>query len=254
MTTAWFGSYILKQGVSLRMRQHRAEDSIVQSVYQVDAPELASKYRGCLIGCTLPKQSNQDVVRWHKEVAKLYGIPEPIGHLLDSIFESLPTANCAQFAVDSIEAIPVGADLTAVVSDFILDMLTDKEFGVLRVTGQAPMQRDAVEAVIRLYRREAAGVGVTVEEWEAAAAAADKVQRTDNKPAAYAALAAEYAAIFTTTDSGHDAVDVAGYIASAHVLSTSEHYSAEAAEEWWLWAAARLLTHLRNAPVRMAVA
>lgn len=115
---AWLSNPDLKEEVLLRMKQHRAEDSIVQGIYQQYAPEFVSQYKGCLIGCTLPMRQDRlspggfTAVDWHFEVERAYGIPFPVTVLLEGVFESLPFEHAAEFAVDSIEAIPVGADLS----------------------------------------------------------------------------------------------------------------------------------------------
>jgi hypothetical protein len=117
---AWFGDPALKEEVVLRMKEHRAEDSIIQGDYQVYAPEKATQYRGCLLGCTLPPEVNAQRVLvgsnwgWQRRVADAYGIPRGVAFYLENVFEGLPFDEAADFAVESIEAIPVGADLTAV--------------------------------------------------------------------------------------------------------------------------------------------
>ena len=121
---AWMGDPGLKEQVLLKMKQHRVEDSIVQGKYQEFDPVLASQYRGCLIGCTLPRRVtlNPDPVNyhstWHESVRRRYGIPIRLVYLLESIFEGLPEGRCADFAVESIEAIPVGANLNWVVEEW----------------------------------------------------------------------------------------------------------------------------------------
>lgn len=139
-TLAWFNDPALKAEVSARMLQHRIEDGIIQGHYQLLAPELASKYKGCLIGCTLPLGKPRPATRcgcgcgemiqgmaisqdWHKEVEKRYGIPEVLNHVFDNLFESLPTSRAAWFAVSTIEAIPVGADLSEVAELFHQDLV-----------------------------------------------------------------------------------------------------------------------------------
>lgn len=82
---AWHNNPGLKTEVAARMAAHRAEDSIVQGLYQEAAPELATGYRGCLIGCTLPRQREED--SWHERAEALYGIDRHVGRLLDRIFE-----------------------------------------------------------------------------------------------------------------------------------------------------------------------
>lgn len=140
-TLAWYNNPVLKAEVSARMLQHRIEDGIIQGHYQLLAPELASKYKGCLIGCTLPlgeprttttrcacgcgemRQSTIILQDWHKKVERLYGIPEVLNHVFDRLFESLPTSRAAWFAVSTIEAIPVGADLSEVAELFHQDLV-----------------------------------------------------------------------------------------------------------------------------------
>lgn len=138
---AWHNSPALKAEVSARMLQHRIEDGIIQGTYQTFAPELASQYKGCLIGCTLPMGEVMPVHRcpcgcgdtvqpsillrhdWHKEVERFYGIPEVLNHVFDHLFESLPQRLAAWFAVSTIEAIPVGADLSGVADLFDQDLV-----------------------------------------------------------------------------------------------------------------------------------
>jgi len=109
--TTWHGKSELKAEVLARMVLHRAEDSIVQGFYQKIDPELASGYRGCLIGCTLPRVARWALPDWHEEVEEVYGIPVWLGLQLDEMFETLPPSMCADFAVKSIESIPVGVTI-----------------------------------------------------------------------------------------------------------------------------------------------
>lgn len=137
---AWYNDPALKAEVSARMLQHRVEDSIIQGAYQTFAPEYASQYKGCLIGCTLPMAEVRAGKRcgcgcgewiepsivhidWHKQVEKLYGIPQTLNHVFDALFESLPPSRAAWFAVNTIEAIPVGADLSGVAELFHQDLV-----------------------------------------------------------------------------------------------------------------------------------
>jgi hypothetical protein len=123
---AWLGDPGLKEEVVLRMKEHRAEDSIVQGHYQTYAPEMATQYKGCLLGCTLPQMGvdSDQSVRWHYEVEGRYGIPVPVACLLEDLFENMDFDEAAEFAVESIEAIPVGADLTAVTTYWFADYQT----------------------------------------------------------------------------------------------------------------------------------
>ncbi|MCW2900136.1 MAG: hypothetical protein JWO67_2401 [Streptosporangiaceae bacterium] len=138
-TLAWHGDPALKAEVMERMRAHRADDAIVQGTYQRIDPEAASGYRGCAIGCTLPQQpavregrcdcgcESRPEVGWHGEVERLYGIDMWIGHAIDDVFEGLDPTECGDFAVNVIDVIPVGADLSDL-SDWA-HSLTRRGFG-----------------------------------------------------------------------------------------------------------------------------
>jgi hypothetical protein len=136
-TLAWHGDPALKAEVMARMRQHRAEDEIVQGVYQQLYPGKAGAYRGCAIGCTLPRlpiaynRGGAYLVdlndNWHGEVERLYGIPVYIGLRIDWTFEDLPIGDCADFAVAVVDAIPVGADLSTTTRDLAYPDITDPE-------------------------------------------------------------------------------------------------------------------------------
>jgi hypothetical protein len=230
---AWHNNPNLKQEVMQRLRDHRAADEIVRGIYQAYAPNSENGYRGCAIGCTLPRQDinsytdEGDEIEspnagWHGEVEHLYGIPRPIGRLIDGLFESLPTVNDqhAEFAVAVIDAIPVGADLSLVVARFLLDVLADPDHGVRRHTTQGSKRQAAVDRVIELYRRKLAGEEIDGQEWRSADAYADAAAAYAGDAAAYAGDAAAYAAAY------------------------ADAYAAAR-----IWQAERLIHHLTTAPI-----
>lgn len=141
----WFGSEDLKAWVLARMVKHREDDEFIQGEYQ-RAADTPAGYKGCLIGCTLPKRTANRGYRHgymlpgagfvdetgdrEKDVEALYGIPEPIGDLLEATFEDADSfEDAAEFAVASIEAIPVGVhypdpnDFAIYGSDEVLEFL-----------------------------------------------------------------------------------------------------------------------------------
>lgn len=130
---AWFGDPDLKATVIAKLKQHRAMDEIVQGHYQLTgeefivgnhaglgvdvttAPKIGA-YKGCAVGCTLPQISAERQAagdfNWHKELELQYGIPAFIAAQIDDAFESTDGfAAAADFAIEVIEAIPVGANL-----------------------------------------------------------------------------------------------------------------------------------------------
>jgi len=241
-TLAWHSDPDLKTEVVARMKAHRADDSIIQGLYQQIDPDLASGYRGCLIGCTLPKRPADHDSGWHREVEALYGIPDSIGHLLDRIFENLPTEDGqhALFAVASIEAIPVGADLSLVASRLMLDILAEPAYGVLDRAVAGSTRQATIERVIGLYRRRLAGDEPSRQEWlepRKGSFGDDAVYEHVSGAAAYAAAWREGSYAFS------DAMSSAAY----HVGWTGS------VSDWWEWAAQRLLHHLANAPVPVKI-
>ncbi len=273
---AWHGDPGLKAEVLDRLRQHRAEDSIVKGIYQCIDSNLGTGYRGCAIGCTLPPQDAingvdfDDEVEspdegWHGRVEELYGIPTPIAHLIDRIFENLPTDDeaHARFAVEVIAAVPVAADLSLVVSRFLLDVLADPEHGVRRHTAEGSRRRAQVDRVIDLYRRMLAGEEIGPEQWRAAAAAddaaADDAAADDAAAAAYAAAA--YAAADAADAYGAAAYAYAAAYAAAYAYAyaaaaaaddaadAADAYGAAARHQSRIWQAERLIHHIANAPV-----
>jgi hypothetical protein len=117
---AWFNDENLKADVMKRLRAHRAADDIIKGTYQRAAEDSPLGYRGCAIGCTLPKMSDDDTDRleygdgsWHQAIEDTYGIPARVARWIDNEFESLPVEDAGDFAVTVIDAIPVGADLFA---------------------------------------------------------------------------------------------------------------------------------------------
>lgn len=126
--TAWHGRPELKAEVMDRLRAHRAADEIVQGLYQQSDPDSPNGYRGCAIGCTLPKQSTAErdalngdgawkTFGWHKRIEAEYGIPIYVAQMIDRTFEGLPVSMAGDFAVTVADAIPVGADLSGASSE-----------------------------------------------------------------------------------------------------------------------------------------
>jgi hypothetical protein len=161
---------------------------------------------------------------WHGEVERQYGIPERVGHIIDSTFEHLKAPAHAAFAVEVIDAIPVGADLSLVADTLWLEALTDSEVGVYAqdLTTEA---RAAVDGVIAIVRRAAAGEDVPRSEWWASAAACDRAAEDASDTPAWPFM--------------DSAATLAGEATDADSM---EHVTAE-------WTAARLIRHLSAAPV-----
>jgi hypothetical protein len=119
------------------MYAHRAADTIKQGSYQYREPTTATGYRGCAIGCTLPLINDTDKYAngwWWQRVEDDYGIDRHVAELIDGIFETQETfGTAARFAVEAVEAIPVGADLSSVRDDW-RDMYIGSNASIARQT------------------------------------------------------------------------------------------------------------------------
>lgn len=83
-------------------------------------------------------------------------IPEPLGLLMDEIFERLPVSKYEQFPHRFIKAIKVGADLSLVVSYFFTWLLSE-ELPKYFNTKQFPEIERAGKRTIGLYERKLTG-------------------------------------------------------------------------------------------------
>src|SRR5437879_2875309 len=99
MLTAFFGEATLKAAVIERLELHRRLDNFVQGIYYDGSS-------GCHLGCLTHCSDNS-----HAATERLFGIPERVAYLMESIFEGLPADRCEWWAVEGTRAIPAGADL-----------------------------------------------------------------------------------------------------------------------------------------------
>lgn len=232
---AWHGDPDLKAKTVAALRLDHEQDRLVRGIYASSDPSRV--YRGCMVGCLV---ANQIVVEqginldrnsfnlfagmWHAETASRFGVPESLAHLWDSTFEGLPYAESPQFAIDSIEAMTPGADLSLVPSLLVADILGHPERGVLANPDLAVEKRDATAEVLALFARRLAADEPTETEWEQASMTAYDVQAN---PAYYAS--GEY---------------------ETYADSTAGMWADD--ERDWLWIAERLIHHTRTAPVPVA--
>jgi hypothetical protein len=244
---AWHGRADLKEAAVRRMHQHREDDSFIQGLFVEANVDAAAGYRGCFHGCltTEALMSEQNIrsaaflrirTTWYDEGQRLFGIPTALGVLLDKTFEALDPAECAAFAVDTVEAIPVGADLTGVLDRLAYEVLTDEWHGMREVTAADTDERQAVDRVAELFRRRIAGDEPLRTEWVAAGDAAAAAYRGGDGRAADAADVADDLA---------DNADPEVLIDAAYTVRHPAEYNT--------WLAARIVHHLAAAPVPATV-
>jgi hypothetical protein len=218
------------------MRDHMAADELVRGTYGTQLPD--GRRVGCAVFCTVGSSR-------HAAYEAQLGIPRVIARLEDGIFEGLPADRFKEWPIEFLKAIPVGADLSMVWPAFAVWLMTDEEFGVLRLA-KSERAKASILAVAGMYSRILAGETVPLEE-----------RRKIYKNAAAAASAADaYVAAYVAADAdAYAAADAAAYAAAAAAAAAYAYAAAYAAFD----AAARqkaraaqadqLLKILRSAPV-----
>ena len=150
---AWHGNAHLKAFTIERLREHQRLDQIIQGMYS------DGKGRGCHLWCLVHEDAP------HRSVERLLGIEQSVGHWLEAVFEGLPGDDCAQWVIDSANAIPVGADLSCCHHHFGLWLPSS---GLWTITD---VNREVIETVRVLHERAVNGDMPTPDEWSSARAA-----------------------------------------------------------------------------------
>jgi hypothetical protein len=207
---AYHGLVQEKRTILRKLRAHAKADRLVKGRYWEDG-------KGCAVGCTL-----EDATGSHYLYESRFGIPQALARLEDTIFEGLPNAKAMTWPVAFMSAVPVGADLSRVVWQFLHWLLTD----VRASPGiEHPTVKDAVARCAELMSRLALGGYVSWEETRLAYAAAESAAES----AAGAGAAAESAAY--AADSARSA-GASAYSAEA-AAESAEAAAESAAESAW---------------------
>lgn len=133
---AWHNDPDLKAEALMRMKTHQVQDEFIQGSYFLPSSTVMGSFKGCFHGCLtsdkymeregLTRQQFYNMFKvidqggwYHGQGELIWGIPRELGQLLDNAFENFnSTEEAAMFAVESIEAMAVGADLNGVADAF----------------------------------------------------------------------------------------------------------------------------------------
>lgn len=229
-TRAWRGE-IRKKDALAAVRAHRKAEHLTKGNYWDGG-------RGCAVGCLLhdfaPGKESE-----HALYEPLFGIPQGLARLEDTIFESLPEAEAQRWPERFLRAVPAGADLSRVQWRFLRWLLRDS--GLLDGGGREDV-RDAIDGVIAVLENPCEGRPIDRNAARSAAANAESAARSAEGAARSAAKSAESAAESAMEDEARSAaIDVANAACSA----------AESAAESAAWRrmAGRLIVEIRAAPV-----
>jgi hypothetical protein len=159
---AYFGRSDLRDTAIAEMEEHKRLDQIVKGTYG-DLPPTAKNFRGCMIGCLGGKKR-------HEGCLDRFNFPIRLSNLFDAIFEGLPDPDHIAFTTDALSAINPGADLSMVAERWIHWLLTAPEMRLIELAEENG--KKAIKQVAGLYARRIAADEPTMEEWDAAWAAA----------------------------------------------------------------------------------
>ena len=225
----------LKSLVVQEMQKHQEQDQFIKRSY---GREHNGKFKGCAVGCTidsvnvlLEKTYNTSS---HTVLEEALGVPVWLSRLQDSFFESLPVGENSQFAVDFLEAIPVGINLEPVKWKFCAFLMRE---GIERVLG-LPHVSDALrEQVVSAIRGVLALHEKAIEtgEWDLEAAvsawsAAESVESEARSVSASAVESASRAAAASAVASASRAAEAAVEAAVESAAWAARSEAAEAAE------------------------
>ena len=200
----------LKKVYLARVRSHAVVDEIIKG-------QCWANRRSGAVLCTIYSGRYQDY-------EPLLGIPAQLACVEDRLFMNLPLETAKLWPELFLSSIAVGADLSLVVSKFIVRVLVDSERGCIIHAG-TPDSEAAINLVIKLYERKIAGDAVSVEEWELAktfARAAKRLATPDDATGAgatdaagaFAAHATAITGVGTATHATGAAAEVAAFAAS----------------------------------------
>ena len=176
---AYKGDKKLKAGILKEMKSHRKADQIIKGTYGKEN----GVWKGCAVGCAIHSLNLKKKTSWQTDDHSVYetelGIPRALAFLEDSIFENLPQGKAQDFAVDFLEAVQVGSDLTLIVPKFMVWLMDedDKQMPALPDADEMRALKEAVETIRVLYKRLVDGGTVSDQEWTSASDVIDTKRR-----------------------------------------------------------------------------
>ena len=236
---AYHGQQVIKDKYLYRVRLHRYADNLVRG-------ETGQNGKGCAVWCTLNKYE-------HKAYESELGIPSAIALLEDGLFEYMPLDLAMEWPERFLAAIQPGADLSMVISRFLVWLLTDSSHGVIKFA-KSEKSKNSIQVVSDLHQRRINGetisdikVPAASDAYAADAAAADAADAYA-AAAAYAASAAAAAAYAYAAASAASAASAAAAAYAADAADAADAYAA-ARTEARIKQADKLVELLASAPV-----
>ena len=220
----------LKKMVVAEMKKHQEQDQFIKGSYK--EKDENGNFKGCAVGCTidslnlvLKKSYSTDE---HLVFEEAIGVPEWLARLQDKIFEGLPLGDNSQFAVDFLDAIPVGVNLNPIKWKFCAFFLKE---GIDRILNQPNLSDELREQVVSAMRgvlnlQESA---INTGEWnqDSAESAAESAARSAISAARSAAESAAESAISAAWSAAESAISAAWSAAESARSAEYKKYSIE---------------------------
>ena len=124
---------LVKAKYTARIKAHAKADEIIKGQYWQNG-------KGCAVGCVIHSTN-------HKAFEIELGIPEWLAKLEDVIFEALPNGDAKSFAVNFLDAIPVGVNLEHVKWRFCAFILKENIERVLALEIDNILKQQVVTAI-----------------------------------------------------------------------------------------------------------
>jgi hypothetical protein len=158
---AFYGNPQLKQDLMDQLQHHYDHDQIEKGLYW-------SKGKGCYIGCCIHIGFASGYIV-HEKMSEFFGLPLKLCYTFDSLFEGMSDDKAMCFPLDSINAIPVGADLKLIEHYMAIWRLSNSTYGVINIENVLGAEFlepvESILAIADLHRRSLTET-VDVYEWE----------------------------------------------------------------------------------------
>jgi hypothetical protein len=233
MLISYYNDKILKEKIVKEMKLHKEQDRFIKGHYSKNNGD----FRGCAVGCAIDSINKVLNKKYfyndHSKFEDAIGVPEWLAKLSDTLFEGLPDGKNSQFAVDFLETIPVGVDLTPVKWKFCAFLLKKNIERVLVLDISDELKKQVINAIqgVLVLHETATKTGI----WDASAAAS----------AASAAWSAAKSAAKSVAESVTESVTESAWSAAESAAeSVAASAARSAAESTWnaanaAWYAAR---------------
>ncbi|MGI4873076.1 MAG: hypothetical protein ACRYFX_18105 [Janthinobacterium lividum] len=173
----------LKARYLARIQAHQRAGEVVRGRGPGAPTDTPTGWCGSAAGCTVHVADAP-----YTAAETQLGVPRLLVQLEDLLFEGLSAERRQTWASDFLQAVPVGANLTAVWPQLATWLLLDANDGLLRLA-KTDEQRQTIRGAAALYQQPLLGADAAPDEWQATVNTAETV--------AYAALAQAMTALKT---------------------------------------------------------